>query len=422
MFGTARFLHFAVPRRGAGALHGSPCSSWRRVQLRSAHQRLPVCPDVDLVVVDDVQVHGNKRHPAGALCAAMTTDGLRSNDQQEVAWLVQYPFAKPGVIPEVVANTVRYVRSMNEKGVFIRDGDVLDMNEKGSIGAFGSLGDVPAKAVCFSYPPLHDEYWLGDHEFRLPPYPVLLASILLEGERSLCGYTGGTSRVLAAFRGYWNYAPGLPFVPAKRLNRDDEHAEPTESLRLEDGGDVALRHPLLRDTSHVPSPARLNGAYLVMKPNMLTLTIPTGTGDLVYDALAETAARRQDEEVTLITDFPPPSHTPSAALTIPFSADADGAAVSSSLDALSLIPMKPSTGKSILRQSNLSYTGSGVILGYFSDEHHVDAIDAASQSDVSMRDAETCVVTLSPNHPDLFSVKLRHRAWLRVLKAFAQKK
>ena len=407
---------------------------------RFASQRLPLGDGVDLVIVENVRVHGNRRHPNGALCAAMTTDGLRHGMQHELAFLLEHPFPVAGMIPHVVTNVCRYVAALNKKGVFVRAGDLVDVCEMPgvenprshkclAVAPFGAMGDGEIaeggaddvstpdprtiKAVAFAPLPAHDEYWLGEHEFRTPPYPVLLATVLSFGERSFAGAAGGAARLFAAQRGYWRYAPCLPYIPAARIPgaRVDLAATP-----LERGGDMVLLSDVLEDQARLPSPVRLNGGVAEQIGNMLTLTLPAAVGDMLHGPLAEAAASRTDQALTLATDTPEGAGAAPASLAVP----EDGAGFRASLDAPSVVPAQPSKGVlgSGEKGAATRFVGSGVVLGYFADEGHLDTYDVVQQRDAAMAGADTCRVSLETH--DVWRVELRQRAWVRLVKAFEQ--
>eukprot|EP00754_Rhynchopus_humris_P051565 Rhum_TRINITY_DN9618_c0_g1::Rhum_TRINITY_DN9618_c0_g1_i1::g.34378::m.34378 len=408
---------------------------------RFASQRLPLGDGVDLVIVENVRVHGNRRHPNGALCAAMTTDGLRHGMQHELAFLLEHPFPVAGMIPHVVTNVCRYVAALNKKGVFVRAGDLVDVCEMPgvenprshkclAVAPFGAMGDGEGvevgdgadastpdprtiKAVAFAPLPAHDEYWLGEHEFRTPPYPVLLATVLSFGERSFAGAAGGAARLFAAQRGYWRYAPCLPYIPAARIPgaRTDLAETP-----LEKGGDMVLLSDVLEDQARLPSPVRLNGGVAEQVGNMLTLTLPAAVGDMLHGPLAEAAAARTDQALTLATDAPEGAGAAPASLAVP----EDAAAFRASLDAPSVVPAQPSKGLLGTGEKGAAtrFAGSGVVLGYFADEGHLDTYDVVQQRGAAMAGADTCRVSLETH--DVWRVELRQRAWVRLVKAFEQ--
>eukprot|EP01063_Lacrimia_lanifica_P024319 TRINITY_DN32247_c0_g1_i1.p1 TRINITY_DN32247_c0_g1~~TRINITY_DN32247_c0_g1_i1.p1 ORF type:complete len:792 (+),score=308.32 TRINITY_DN32247_c0_g1_i1:72-2447(+) len=414
--------------RRARAPRGARSSLWR--VLRWVHQRLQVADGVDLVVVDNVKVHGTRRHEQGALCAAMTTDGLRHGLQHEIAWLLEYPFPNPGRIPGMVVQLARYVKHLNDNAVYIRAGDVLDIHEDTcEIGAFGALGQEGApsvRSIAFAPAPMHDEYWMGEHEFRVPPYPTLLATVLGGGERAYIGAVGGASPVFAAQMQLFRYAPALPYVPSARIvGQGGEGAPPRPCLSrmpIAEGGDLALQNEaeLLDVTPEaLPAPVRLNNSTLVLRGKVLTLTVPAAVGEMIAPAFAEMLAERKDAAVTFLAD--PVAECDAALPLVP-----KGAEEAPTLDDPVLLPTQPSRGREVLRtaaggEGGLKLGGSGVVLKYYPDDVHLDGFDTVDQAGANLADADHCDVALaSDNH--LFVATLRHRSWVKLLDAISKQK
>eukprot|EP01060_Flectonema_neradi_P036369 TRINITY_DN6976_c0_g2_i1.p1 TRINITY_DN6976_c0_g2~~TRINITY_DN6976_c0_g2_i1.p1 ORF type:complete len:791 (+),score=140.27 TRINITY_DN6976_c0_g2_i1:66-2438(+) len=388
---------------------------FRRVRFFSrcwAHQRIPVSEHVDLIVVDNINIHGNKRHPEGAICAAMCTDGLRNSFQHEILFMVQYPFAKPGVIPNVVSNTIRYVSSLNKMGGFVRGGDMLDLGQSGNVLEFGCLGDnTGSKAITFTPAPAHDEYWKGEHEFKVPPYPTLIASILTETERSVAGFHGAASRVFASQSGYFKYGT-IPYVqsailPLQESMPENPLFENTDSL-------------LLSRDLHTPASTnslRLNYSSVVLSGNILTLRIPNGVGEFAHGPLSEMYAERKDKPVTLYCDVPEDEVAADRGLqraVLPEDLSELG-----TLESVITVPMNPSM--KVSNKDSIKVFGSGITFDYFDDETHIDSMDVISsvESKTQMQDADSCIVTM---HNDMFSVKLRHRSWVKLLSSLQTQK
>ena len=365
--------------------------------MRCAHQRINICPKVDLVIVDSVTIHGTHAKPSSALCASVTTDGLRNYDQHELTWFLEYPFPRTDMIPQIVTNVTRFVHEMSSNGVFVRAGDTLDITDAGKVASFGSLGDTPdVKGVAFAPLPTHDEYWLGEHEFRRTPYPTLLVTVLSEGERALCGAVGSLSLLFALQMALFQYAPCLPYIPAKRIPGSQADLS---TLPIEEGGDLTLLTDAFKALP--PAPIRMNGSTVMLRGNMLTLTLPSATATMVSAALAETAAQRTDQAVSLLTD---PTTDCATALTAPLE----------HLEAV--LPLQPSLG----RTAPGEYSAAGVVLGYYDDEAGVDTFDVVDQGTVNMADADTCNASLRDHA--LWGVRLRQRSWVRLLDSFASQK
>ena len=384
---------------------------FRFLPRRWSHQRIPLNEIVDLIVVDNIQVHGNKKHPQGARCAAICTDGLRNAYQHEILFMIQYPFAKPGMIPSVVSNTIRYITSLNQLGGFVRSGDILDLGHSGNVLEFGALGDESgSKALSFTPAPSHDNYWKGDHEFTIPPYPTLIASILSEAERSVTGFHGAASRVFASQSGFYKYGT-VPFIQSSILPLQSDIPENTLSSKT----DALLLSRELQSASNT-SCLRLNYSSIVLCGNILTLKIPNGVGDFAHGTLSEVYAERKDKSVTLFCDVPEEEVIADSELHR--AVLSDDVSEIGTLEASTVVPMNPVKKKSA--DGITKVFGSGITLDYFSDESHIDSMDVISSVEdcTQMQDADACQVSMKD---DMFHIKLRHRSWVKLLSSFKTK-